>query len=466
MTTLYDPSMDPTKGIAAFLKRAAASLSTAETNDNLQDTRASRTTRRYSIKEACHFLSIKRSYFDGLLRCKHAPQGEMRGREKLFTADDIMRLRLINRKLRKNDKEKVETIFWRDKTDPIPTIVVGGQKGGSGKSLTSVNLAHFCQAFYGLRVGILDADPQATASLYFADDKIEIGSIETQTFTNFMGMQEPGEPILQHDPEMLDSFWKATSWPGMRLLPGGPTIQEGDINLFFLFKNPDPELPMFHELLKTALKRYNDAYQPKTEPEDIFNENDEIDEDRYQQALNEAFDIIIIDCAPALSLTMLNTISAGTSLIVPSSLKGFDINTMKSYTSSASDLIGFLDEEKSLDFEELPSFILPTIVSLQTMTDLSVLKSLMDHDPDIICPVFYARSEAVANAAEHFQSLYDYVPPKGKKKSTDRFLDNANAVGDAIISKCAPRLPPRGFANSFIEETYGGAIAPWTEEAK
>ena len=161
---------------------------------------------------------------------------------------------------------------------------------------------------------------------------------------------------------------------------------------------------------------------------------------------------------------MLNTIVAGTSIIVPSPLKGFDLSTARAYTTSAYDLISFLSEEEKLTFPPLPSFILPTIVSQQTSTDLMTLSSLMEQDPGIFCPVFYNRSEAVANAAEHYQSLYEFVPPKGKKRSTDNFLRNANAVGDAILSKCLPHLPPRGFANAFIEETYQGAIPPWNPE--
>lgn len=451
-------------GIASFLERASHSIATAETATNLTETRQNRMQRRFSIKEVCSFLDIERIFFDRNLRAPNYPQGEMIGREINYTADELMRIRVIAAATLKKHAH-LKDMAWRLPGDPVPVIVAGSQKGGSGKTLLAANLTTFL-SIAGYRVGLIDADPQASASLYFADDKVDVGSIDTQTFTNFMGMQAPGEPILTHDATTLNSFWKNTSWPGVRLLPGGPSIQEGDINLFFLFKDPKPDQPMFHEMLKTAIDRFLEGHQPTLQPTDIVDENGYIIEELYEKAINETMDVIVIDCAPALSLTMLNTIVAGTSLFIPTPLKGFDLSTVRAYTSSASDLISFLAEETGLQFPPMPSYIIPTIVSSQTDTDLRVLKSLMDHDASIICPVFYARSESVANAAEFHQSLYEYIPPKGRKKSAETFIRNANAVGDAIASRAVPGYRPRGYANDFIKNTYGGTVPPWTETAK
>ena len=249
------------KGIDAFLKRAATSLNSSESNRNLRDTRATRSLRKFSIKEMCEFFGLERSALNHLLQREKAPRGEQVGREVHYSADDMMKLRLLDCVARKRNYGS-QTIFWRKKGDFLPVIVCGSQKGGSGKSITACNLGLWAQLAYGLRVGIVDADPQATASLYFADDKVDVGSLDTQTFTNFMGMQEPGEPIVVHDPETLNSFWKETPWPGIRLLPGGPSIQEGDINLFFLHKNPDPNVPKLYDLLRSAIQRWDEAHPP------------------------------------------------------------------------------------------------------------------------------------------------------------------------------------------------------------
>jgi chromosome partitioning protein len=471
---------DPNNGIAEFLNRAVQALRESETSYNLEETKKTRTQRKFSIKDVCECLNMTRMQFDRFLRTNPVPQGELRGREVSFTAEEIMRLRIVQStrhlrvespdtssprsKSKKTTAGPIETMFWRKPGDQLPVIVVGSQKGGSGKSITACNLALYCQLYYGLRVGVIDADPQATASLYFATDKMEVGALSTRTFTNFMGMQEPGQPLVQRDVEELAEFWKPTAWPGVKLLPGGPSIQEADINLHFLFRKSDPLAPKFHELLKITLDRYDEAHPPKTTPADMVDDEGNIIEDRYQEAMSEAFDIIIIDCAPALSLTMLNPIVAGTSLIIPTPLRGFDLNTVRHYTASAADMINYLVDYEGLSFPPLPSFILPTIMTLQNQVDLKMLKGLIDDSPDIICPIFYKRSEAVANAAEHYHSLYEYVPTKGKKKSADDFLMNANAVGDSIISKCVPRLPTRGFANKFVLDMYGGFVPSWTEE--
>lgn len=370
MNMRYDPKVDPSQGIGSFLRRARNAMSSAAMSRNLSATRKTRMLKTFSLKEVSEHTGLSRRNIERIRRdYPHAPQGEAKGREVQFTADDIMRLRIY---AEIHPEVNQKAIFWREKGSQLPVIVAGSQKGGSAKSLTSCNLALYIQLAYGLRVSIIDADPQATASLYFADDTIDVGSIETQTFTNFMGMQDPGDPILVHDAEKLDTFWKPSPWPGIRILPGGPSIQEGDINLFFLFKQQQPDLPMFHELLKSALKRYDDTYQPRTKPADLVDENGAIIEDRYQAAMTECIDVVIIDCAPVLSMTMLNTIVAGTSLIVPSPLKGFDLNTTRAYTSSAAELISYLEDEQGLVFDKNSSFILPTIVSQQNMTDLSI----------------------------------------------------------------------------------------------
>lgn len=448
--------------IPSFLQRAAHSVRSAESHRLLNDTRISRVLRKYSLKDVCEFLNIDRKYLNILLEHPDSPEGEVRGRECLLSVHDIMRLRALNMS---RPKRRVDTLFWRKPGSMLPVIVSGSQKGGSAKTLTAANLSQFLHLFYGLRVGIIDADPQASISLYFSDSNIDVGAIDQETFINFMGISEPGSPVELHHAQMLDKFWRRTPWPGLRLIPGGPSIQEGDISLFFASQeNNKPEIPAFHSLLQSAIKRHGDAFPPVTLPEDLTDENGRLKEDVYERALNETLDVIIIDCAPSLSLAMLNTITAATSLVVPTSLKGFDLSTLQVYLNSASDMMSVITADSNHVYPRIPSLILPTIVSMQTDTDLRVLKGLMDHDPEIICPVFYSRSEAVANAAEHYQSLYEYVPSKGRKRSTDNFLRNANAVNDALASRFLPDLPTRGYANAFLEDMYGGALPKWTED--
>jgi len=69
-------------------------------------------------------------------------------------------------------------------------------------------------------------------------------------------------------------------------------------------------------------------------------------------------------------------------------------------------------------------------------------------------PVFYLRSDSIANASDVYQSVYEYEPDTpGKRKGINRFIANADAVNDAIVSRIWPGLE-RGYANAWMDEFY------------
>jgi len=97
---------------------------------------------------------------------------------------------------------------------------------------------------------------------------------------------------------------------------------------------------------------------------------------------------------------------------------------------------------------------LPTIVQRSNDADLEQILGLMENCPGAVSPVFYTRSDAVANAADLYQSAYEYEPTSGQRKGLLRFLKNANAVNDHLVSLIWPGRE-RGFANDWIDENYG-----------
>jgi len=220
-----------------------------------------------------------------------------------------------------------------------------------------------------------------------------------------------------------------------------------------------------YRLLKDTIDRWAAAHPPKTRPEDLRDENGKFLEDKFQAALNETFDVIIIDCAPALTLSQLNAVVAGSTLIVPNTLRGFDLSTLKVYLSSLDDYMRFIQSEPDpVYYPPVPSYILPTNVQANNDMDVAQVGELYRNDPEVICPVYSGHSAAVANASRDYLSIYEYEPEKSRKRSADLFLTNANAVGDAILSKAVPWLDSRGFANAFIAERFGGHVPPWTSE--
>lgn len=379
-----------------------------------------------------------------------------------LSLDDIFMLRALmqNRKQGRRD-----TLFWRKPGDPIPIITTGSQKGGTGKSISAALLAQFASLFYGMRVGIIDADPQATISLYFAGDETDIAGLDVGTFTRFMGVGAPGEAPVIHSEEKLNSFWLETPWPGIRLMPGGAPIQEAEIAMYFLAQGENQEYRRVYRLLHDAIQRWSAANPVITQTQDLIDENGKFRPRTFRDSLSETLDLIVIDSAPSLTLSQLNTVVAASSLIIPNTMRGFDLSTTRIYLSSLNDYLRFIrHEDDPVQFLERPSYILPSIVSTISDADIRQVGELYSNDPDVICPIFYTRSEAVANAARDYQSIYEYTPPPGRRKSTNDFIMNANAVSEAILTRAIPGLPARGFANDFIAKTFPpGTVPPWTD---
>jgi chromosome partitioning protein len=454
--------------IPSFISRAVRVIERAAHRARLNETKEKRILRRFSIAECVELMNCDRSYLYQLLKHPAAPEGEVRGREKTLSVADIMKVRAI---AASRPVSRKPMLFWRKPGEDLPVITISSQKGGTGKSVTAAHLAQFALLNYGLRVGIIDGDPQSTCSLYFVDGETSVAGNDVDSFTDFMGVPMPGQfkpgkyRKIQHSPEQLDNFWKRTPWPGLRLMPGGASIQEADIGMFFLAQSEESENRQVHRMLRDAIETWSDAHEPKTSPEDLMQDDGTFDDEAYQAALYETLDLIIIDTAPSLTLAQMNAVVAADMLCIPQTMKGFDLATASIYLNSLNDYFEHLKYEANpIKFRKSRPFILPTIVAHSTGSDVKSIGEIYAQDPDIISPVFYQQSAGVANAFEVYKSAYEYVPDKNTKESLQRFARNANAVNDAILSRAITKLPSRGYANQFIAENYPeGAIPWWTD---
>ena len=443
--------------LESFLRLSIRGMASMAAHDRRSDAIGSRIRRTFHKRQVAEMIGVGLSTL-----ARHEkesaswPAGTVAGRERVYTLDEIMVMRAI---LAAAPKPRVEPLAWRKPGDALPVVSFASQKGGTGKSLSAAHFAQYLSLTYGMRVGLIDADPQHTLSLYFASPEQRDGVPyrDYETLVDFAGLfmdAETSAPLSTRSPAELDGCWVETPWPGIRLIPANVETSEGEIQLARLMQARVSEPPLYMHT-KRAIDRWAESHPPLTDPSDLADASGTVDPARLASALTETLDIIVIDYQPALTIFQLNNLVASTHLVIPQTMKGFDIATLEAFLVKLLDYVeDVLSTNTALSIGSGEHVILPTIVQRSNDADLEQIGAMMQACPGAVSPVFYLRSDAIANAADLYQSAYEYEPNAGQRRGMRRFIENANAVNDALVAKIWPGRE-RGYAQAWMDANYG-----------
>ena len=228
-------------------------------------------------------------------------------------------------------------------------IAIANQKGGVGKTTTTVNLA----AALGVlekKVLLIDADPQANASsgLGINVDEVEIGTYQ----------------LLEHAATAKEVIVPTNS-PNVDLIPAHIDLVAIEIEL---------------------VDKKNREYMLKEMLKDIKND----------------YDYILIDCAPSLGLITLNSLVAADSVIIPIqceyyALEGLGklLNTIKSVQKI---------HNASLDIEGL----LLTMYDSRLRLSNQVVEEVNKHFQDMVFKTIIQRNVRLSEAPSFGESIISY----------------------------------------------------------
>ncbi|WP_316043615.1 AAA family ATPase [Cellulosimicrobium cellulans] len=278
--------------------------------------------------------------------------------ESLPPADDDTPLMA---ELRQDARRRIEL---RGRTFPRPdrtrVITVANQKGGVGKTTTTVNLAA-ALAQSGLHVLVIDNDPQGNAST-------ALGVDHRAGVTSVYDVLVDGTPLAQ-------AVYPSPDVPNLWCAPATIDLSGAEIELVSMVAR--------ETRLRNAVHAYLEERERRGEPR---------------------IDYVLVDCPPSLGLLTVNAFVVGDEVLIPIQCEYYALEGLSQLLKSIELIQAHLNRGLHV------STILLTMYDGRTNLAQQVAQEVREHFPDKTLRTTVPRSVRVSEAPSYGQTVLTYDP--------------------------------------------------------
>lgn len=247
-------------------------------------------------------------------------------------------------------------------------ISIANQKGGVGKTTTSVNLGA-CLAYIGKKVLLIDIDPQGNATSGSGIDKGDV--------------QQCVYDVLVDDVD-IKTVIKQTAVERLFAVPSTIQLAGAEVELV-------PTISR-EVRLKRAVDQVKDEY-----------------------------DYILIDCPPSLGLLTLNSLTASDSVIIPVQCEYYALEGLSQLLNTVR-LV-----QKHLNNELMIEGVLLTMLDARTNLGLQVIQEVKKYFQNKVYQTIIPRNIRLSEAPSHGEPIILYDP---KSRGAEVYLDLAKEVAE------------------------------------